>query len=213
VGRGYGPALASLRLQSAEDILREDALVAVPGDSTTGALLLRLFFRGVRTVALPCEEIAAAILSGGVDAGVLIHEELLNLERKGLRRLACLGALWQEKTGLPIPVGLNVVRRSLGPDMMEAAAAAVRGSMEMAGRERSEASKWAMGYTHQAADGIAEKYLAMFANEDTLDLADDCLQALGTLYAMAFEAGLIESVPAVEPVGRRSAGSSKESAA
>jgi 1,4-dihydroxy-6-naphthoate synthase len=203
VGRGYGPALASRTLRSAREVLRPGVLVAIPGDTTTGAMLLRLFFPGVQTVAMPCSEVAEAVLTGAVDAGVLIHEELLNLERKGLRRLACLGALWTEKTGLPIPVGLNVVRRDLGERMMLSVAAAIRESMEIAERERPDATAWAMGYTSQAAEGIGEQYLGMFANADTLDLAADCLAALRTLWSMAFEASFIEAVPPVEPIGRR----------
>jgi 1,4-dihydroxy-6-naphthoate synthase len=203
VGRGYGPALASRTLKRPEDILREDVVVAVPGDTTTGAMLLRLFFPGVQTVAMTCDEVAGALLSGEVQAGVLIHEELLNLERKGLRRLACLGAMWTDKTGLPIPVGLNVVRRDLGAKTMQEVAAAIRESMEIAERQRADASAWAMGFTNQAAEGIGEKYLAMFANEDTLDLADDCLLALRTLWAMAENAGLIDTAPALEVIGRR----------
>jgi 1,4-dihydroxy-6-naphthoate synthase len=202
VGRGYGPALATRDLRDASELLRPGIRVAIPGEHTTGALLLRLFFPGVATIVAACDEIASGLQAGEFHAGVLIHEELLNVEKKGLRRLGCLGAMWTEKTGLPIPVGLNVARRDLGPTMLERAAFALRESMEAAERDRAGATAWAMRFTNQAEAGIGERYLGMFANDDTLDLADDCIAALRLLYAMAFDAGLIPNVPAVEPVGR-----------
>jgi 1,4-dihydroxy-6-naphthoate synthase len=175
-------------------------MVAVPGDLTTGAMLLRLFFPGVRTVSMPFDTVAGAIVRGEVDAGVLIHEELLNWQAKGLRRLACLGAMWTERTGLPLTVGLNVVHRRLGPDGMRAVARLIRESMEEAPRHEAEARAWAHGYSIEAHEGIADQFVAMFANEDTLALAPECVEALRRLFAMAHAAGLISEIPSVEPV-------------
>ena len=198
VGRGYGPALAAVgsipygRLAA--------STVAIPGDLTTGALLLRLFFPGVRTRVMPFREIAPAILRGEVDAGVLIHEELMNYRDRGLERLACLGQIWTEQTGLPIPVGLNVVKRELGCELMQRIADLTLASMVEAEAHREEATRWAMQYSIQCRTGIGEEFLHMFANEDTLCLARDCRLALNELFVRAHVAGLIPRVPQLEIV-------------
>lgn len=198
VGRGYGPALATRDLASSGDL--DGALVAVPGDLTTGALLLRLFFPEARTVSLPFDQVAAAIAGGEVDAGVLIHEELLNWEHKGLRRLLCLGAEWTNRTGLPIPVGLNVVHRRHGAERIHQIAQAIRISMEEADRHPVQARRFAMGYSIEKCEGIGEKFMKMFANEDTIALGDDCLEAMNLLFRMAHERGLLPTPPRLEPI-------------
>ena len=198
VGRGYGPALVT---KSSDQLkLGAGAIVAIPGAQTTGALLLRLFFPGVRTVELPFDQIAAAVHRGDADAGVLIHEELLNWRATGLHRLACLGERWMQETGMPIPVGLNVIHRRLGDDLIARISAAIRESMIRANQDCVEARAWAMRYSRQAQAGIADEFIRMFANDDTLQLGDDCLAALRKLYAMAYERGLIPSIPPVETV-------------
>lgn len=201
VGRGYGPSLATKSLCAVSDL--DGALVAIPGELTTGALLLRLFFPGVRTVELPFDKIAQAILNGVVDAGVLIHEELLNWETKGLRELACLGATWMRDTGLPIPVGVNVAHRRLGTEGLRQAEVAVHQSMVLANMHPDDARAWAMRYSMECAEGIGEAFIGMFANDDTLEMPQDCLQALDLLYQRAFNSGLIPVRPEVAPLFAR----------
>ncbi|MCB2154086.1 hypothetical protein KQI84_04320 [bacterium] len=198
VGRGYGPAVGSVNLQTLDELA--DATVALPGNLTTGALLFRLMHPQVRTVEMPCAKVGEAIVNGHVDAGVLIHEELMNLRHRGMRRLECLGKSWEQETGLPIPVGLIAVRQSLGDDLIEHIAHAVRESVEVALQNREAAVAFAMTYTHQAADGIGEEFIEMFTNSDTVELPEDCREALRLLFAKAYTADLIPSLPAVRPV-------------
>jgi len=197
VGRGYGPALAALPEFNLAEIA-SGALVAVPGELTTGCMLLRLFHPGVKTVALPFDQIARAILNGDVAAGVLIHEELLNWRAAGLVRVECLGERWQRETGLPIPVGLNVIHRRLGTRLAEKISALVCESMHCANQHSDEASAWALKYSRQAEAGIGEHFIRMFANADTLCLGEDCRRALDILYRRALEHGLIRALPAIE---------------
>lgn len=196
VGRGYGPALATRDIEHPCDIL--GATVAVPGDLTTGALLLRLFFPDAQTVSMPFDAIAPALLRGEVAAGVLIHEELLNWEAKGLRRLLCLGQEWLRRTNLPLPVGLNVVRRDLGHAPIRRIATAIRESMAQADLHRDLATAHAMRYSIQAREGMGEKFIRMFANEDTLCLDAACRRALRVLFDWAHTAGLTPAVPRLE---------------
>lgn len=198
VGRGYGPALATKNLQPAD--LNHGVVVAIPGEMTTGALLLRLFFPNVKTVAMRFDEIAPAIIEGHADAGVLIHEELLNWSAAGLRRLVCLGKKWTEETGLPIPVGLNVVHRRLGSASIGRISAAIRQSMVEADANEREATAWAMKYSREAEPNIGSRFMKMFANTDTLRLDDECLAAMRLLFEMGYKRGLLGCVPTVETV-------------
>ncbi|HLX60408.1 MAG TPA: MqnA/MqnD/SBP family protein [Planctomycetota bacterium] len=195
VGRNYGPALATKRLEESE--IARGARVGIPGEMTTGALLLRLFYPGVKTVALRFDEIAGAILEDKIDAGVLIHEELLNWKAAGLRRVACLGEKWTAHTGLPLTVGLNVIHRRLGSDLMAELSRAIRESMLLADAHEAEALKWAMRYSREAEPEIGRTFIRMFANADTVRMGDDCLRALKTMFDMAHERGLCDAVPEI----------------
>lgn len=194
VGRGYGPALVAHEKVAS---LKPGMRVGIPGNQTTGAMLLRLFYPGMDTVELPFDEIAAAVLRKELDAGVLIHEELLNWSHAGLHRVACLGAQWKEKTGLPIPVGLVVMHRRFGDACIRQFSALVRESLIVARNCCDEARKWAMQFSREAESGIADQFISMFANEDTLRLDLDCIRALNLLYELAFERGLIQERPEV----------------
>ena len=193
VGRGYGPVIASA---SAVD-LNKDVTVAIPGELTTGALLLRLFYPNVKTVSMPFDQIAEAISLQHVDAGVLIHEELLNWQNKGLQKVQCLGKKWQDEMDLPIPVGLNIVHRRLGEDMKKVQQV-VCDSMQFAAKNEEKAKDWGRKYTIETKRGIAEKFMQMFANEDTLRLQEDCVRALHKLYEVAYAAKLIPCIPDVD---------------
>lgn len=191
VGRGYGPVLAT-REDYNQDISK--AIVAVPGKLTTGALLLRLFYPEAKVVSMPFDKIANAILTGKVDAGVLIHEELLNWKFKELKKVLCLGKKWQEETSLPIPVGLNVVHLRLGKDIF-AIQKAVKESMVYAQENSKDAQNWGLNFSIQAENNIAQKFIGMFANDDTVYLPEDCVAALNLLYQISYERKLIPTIP------------------
>ena len=195
VGRCYGPALATLRLE--ESAIGNGAVVGIPGELTTGALLLRLFYPGVKTVALRFDEVAKAILDGTIDAGVLIHEELLNWKAAGLRRIACLGYKWSRLTGLPLTVGINVIHRRLGSDLIGECSRAIRESMLLAKQNEDEAFNWAMKYSRGAAPEIGRRFVQMFANDDTVRMNEECKIGLKTMFSMAFERALIDRQPNV----------------
>ncbi|MDK2972245.1 MAG: 1,4-dihydroxy-6-naphthoate synthase [Candidatus Sumerlaeota bacterium] len=199
VGRGYGPVLGARADRADLDFAR--ARVAVPGNMTTGAALFRLLHPGAETVECSCSEVPRRILSGDVDAGVLIHEELMNWADRGLRRVACLGEEWTARTGLPIPVGLIAVHRRLGTALIDELADALRRSIHLAFARRAEATAWAKRYSRETHPGIAERFIEMFTNEDSLDLAPDCVEALRALYGEGTARGLFPRVPTLEFAG------------
>jgi len=197
VGRNYGPVLAAKNSMNLEDL--SGTTVAIPGKLTTATMLLRLFFPGVITIEMPFDQIAENIANDTVAAGVLIHEELLNWENAGIRQLVSLGGLWAEATNLPIPVGLNVAHRRLGEAKITQIATAIRDSVRHAQIRRRQAIDWALQYSI-TSQRIAEKFINMFANEDTLQLAPDCIEALRIMYSKAFDQQLIPVVPYLDPV-------------
>lgn len=198
VGRGYGPALAAREIGLRDQ--NRPVKVAIPGEQTTGALLLRLFFPNVKTVTMRFDSIAPAILDGRVDAGVLIHEELLNWRAAGLRRLVCLGQKWFDETGLPIPVGLNIVHKRLGRELIHEVSGAILASMKMADANEAAATAWAMKYSREAEPQIGGCFIKMFANRDTYALNHECVTALKLLYKKAHDRDLIARVPEIEIV-------------
>ena len=193
VGRGYGPALAAREPLASLEGLR----VAVPGSHTTGAFLLRYFHQGFTEVPMSFERIAGAIVGGEVDAGVLIHEELLRYAEKGLVRLECLGERWCRETELPLPVGVIVARRTLGP-AVERVRRALQESLEHAFAHRAEAMAFARRFgAHEAVDA---DFVDKFANLDTLSMPEDVRSGLWELYRRAHRRHLIDREPAREMV-------------
>jgi len=188
VGRGYGPALVT---KAGEGLgVLEHAEVAVPGDTTTGANLLQLFFPGVETVALSFDAIREAIAHGEVDAGILIHEELLNYPELGLERLLCLGEEWSRRTAVPLPVGLNVLHRRHEDALAADISRCVRESIEYALAHREEATAWARQFGRGPQSKVGERFIRMFANDDTVEFGRDCEQGLTELFRRLADAGL-----------------------
>ncbi len=198
VGRGYGPVLACRADHAVDDLAGRR--VAVPGTSTTGAFLLDYFFAGHTPVPMAFDEVEDAILSGRVDAGVLIHEELLNYRERPLRKICCLGARWAEHTGLPLPVGLVVARRSLGLPVIGRIENLLHDSMAWALAHRDEAMAFASRCGRGPQSRVREDFVRKFANDDTLLMPADVRLGLGTLYAKALARGFIPHLPALDVV-------------
>ena len=196
VGRGYGPVLVSKDERTLADL--RGRRVGVPGIPTTGWFLLRCLCPEAVVVEMAFDRIAEAVAAGELEAGVMIHEELLYYPRIGLRRVVDLGAEWCERHGLPLPVGLNVIRRDLGRPAMRRICDAIRRSLEYAldhsGEVLSRVSRLGRG-----ADGdCAEQFVAMFANEDSVRMPPDVRDGLRVLLCQVADLGLSPSVPDID---------------
>jgi 1,4-dihydroxy-6-naphthoate synthase len=194
VGRGWGPVLASRRYDSLRELAGKR--VAVAGRATTGATLARLYGPECELVEMPYDRIADAILAGTVDAGVMIHEELLHFPARGLRCVADLGRSWCEETSLPLPVGLNLVRRSLGLELARQIAATCQASLRWALEHPEEAYAFALRFGR----GLARRHVAMFSNADTLRAPDDVRRAMRLLFDRVAALGLGPSLGSFEIV-------------
>jgi 1,4-dihydroxy-6-naphthoate synthase len=206
VGRGYGPVLVA-RQRTDLDALA-DRRVGVPGVPTTGWFLLRWLCPAAQVVEMPFDQIAGAVVRGELDAGVMIHEELLYYPQLGLERVADLGAEWCRRHDLPLPVGLNLVRRDLGPAVMERVCATFRRSLEAGLARREEALSWASRFGRGAQGGCTRSFVEMFANDDSLSMPVDVREALALLLRQAVELGLGCRTPELDIVeGQAAVGS------
>jgi 1,4-dihydroxy-6-naphthoate synthase len=196
VGRGYGPVLVSKEPCTLAGLAGQR--VGVPGIPTTGWFLLRVLCPDAVPVEMPFDEIAAAVAAGSLVAGVMIHEELLYYPQLGLQRVADLGACWCEQNGLPLPVGLNVIRRDLGIAAMQQICAAIRRSLRHGLAHAQDALERVSRFGRGRAGKCTEKFVSMFANEDSLCMPADVRTALGVLLTQVADEGYGATVPALD---------------
>lgn len=194
VGRGYGPVLVSKDERTLDEL--RGCRVGVPGVPTTGWFLLRWLCPEAVPVEMAFDAIAGAVAAGELAAGVMIHEELLYYPKMGLRRVVDLGAEWCRRHDLPLPVGLNVIRRELRAPAMERICAAIRRSLEH-GLAHSAA---ALARVSRLGRGVecTEQFVRMFANEDSVRMPADVRTALHVLFCQVADLGLSRCVPPID---------------
>ena len=141
VGEGYGPLIVASHNIPLDEITR--CKIAVPGTMTTAYLTLKLFAPEIVTETVPFDEIIPKVLEGKYEAGLIIHEGQLTFNREGLHRILDMGKWWHDETGLPLPLGGNAIRRSLGPELIDACCTALRDSIQYALDNREEALQYA----------------------------------------------------------------------
>lgn len=189
VGEGYGPMVVSPRPFSESEVKKKR--IAVPGTLTTAYLALQLFAPGVETEVVAFDQIIPQVLEGKYEAGLIIHEGQLTYDKSGLHRIVDLGRWWQKVTGLPLPLGGNAIRRSLGPELMSAVSAALRESIQYGLDHREEALSYAMQFARDLDAQSADKFIGMYVNERTLDYGPDGREAVRRLLDMGHKAGII----------------------
>ena len=197
VGRKYGPVvLAREQLGVAQLAGRR---VAVPGAQTTAYLLLRLYAPASFTpVMMDFDRVMEAVASGETDAGVIIHEGQLTWQSTGLHHVIDLGEAWMEDTRLPIPLGLDVIRRGLGDDLAGRVASALKESIVLARTDEDAAVDYAMRFGRGLDRETCRQFVRMYVNADTVDMGDEGFRALDTLYRRAMERGLLASFPVLD---------------
>ena len=199
VGEGYGPMIVAGRAFSTDDIKR--IRIAVPGKLTTAYLALQLFAPGIETDVIPFDEIIPSVLQGKYEAGLIIHEGQLTYDKSGLHRSIDLGKWWLRMTGLPLPLGGNAIRRSLGREVISSVSSALRDSIQYALDHREEALAYAMQFARDLDPQMADKFVGMYVNERTLDYGSDGKEAIVRLLDMGYRAGIISVTPRVEFAG------------
>jgi 1,4-dihydroxy-6-naphthoate synthase len=196
VGDGYGPMIVSSRPFTEEEV--KSKRIAIPGTLTTAYLALKLFAPNIQTVTVPFDQIIPQVLAGKHEAGLIIHEGQLTYSRSGLNRVVDLGRWWQQRTGLPLPLGGNAIRRELGAELMAEVGKALRDSIQYALDHREEALTYAMQFARDLDTQSADKFVGMYVNERTLDYGEDGREAVRRLLAEGHRAGIIPHEARVE---------------
>ena len=199
VGEGYGPMVVSPRKLSLADIKK--TRIAVPGTLTTAFLTLKLFAPEVETTVVPFDKIIPAVVAGEFDAGLIIHEGQLTYGNNGLLKALDLGQWWREQTGLPLPLGGNAIRRSLGEETMRITTNALRDSIQHALDHRDEALSYAMQFARDLDPALANQFVGMYVNDRTLNYGQDGREAIRKLLEMGHDRGIIPMKANVDFVG------------
>jgi len=193
VGRNYGPIIACK-----EGELPQQKRIGIPGKHTTANLLLKLYTEGYTPIEYRFDQIPEAIRKGEIDYGLLIHEAQITFASLGLQKILDLGVLWMNDTGLPIPLGLDVIRKDLGKELALDIAAGLKQSIEVANKQRSRAVDYALQYARGLKKELTDKFVGMYVNSDTLELGEEGEKALNLLFDKSYRAGFYRKPTIVE---------------
>ena len=196
MGDGYGPMLVARQPMTREEVAGKR--IAVPGMMTSAYLALKLYEPDFIPVVVPFDQIDQAVQRGDVDAGLLIHEGQLTYKDEGLHLVADMGAWWLEKTGLPLPLGGNVIRKDMPPDVQKKVSRHLRQSIAYGLDHRKSALDHAMRYARGLDRGKADEFVGMYVNDWTLDYGDRGRQAVRLFLQRGVEAGLVKKAVTVE---------------
>jgi 1,4-dihydroxy-6-naphthoate synthase len=197
MGDRYGPMVVARQPRSIESL--KQARIAVPGTLTTAFLTLRLLLpQGFAYEVVPFDQILDAVAEGRYDAGLIIHEGQLTFQNQGLHLIVDLGVWWQERTGLPLPLGGNAVRRDLGPETMHQISRLLKESIRYALAHRDDALAYALRYARDMDRSLADRFVGMYVNDWTLDYGPRGREAVRRLLNEGHRAGVIPSSVAVE---------------
>ncbi|MDP6102755.1 MAG: ABC transporter substrate-binding protein [Dehalococcoidia bacterium] len=196
IGRNYGPMVVALTER--EGLQLKGSRIAIPGEYTTAYLLLRLYAEGFDAVPMAFDSIVSAVQKKEVDAGLLIHEGQITYGSLGLAKVLDLGEAWGQDTGLPIPLGLDMVRRDLGQSVATLMADSLRESILFAFEHEDEALEYAMQFSRGTDKETCRRFVRMYVNDDTMDMGKEGQQALETLFSKAKERGIIDDLPPID---------------
>jgi 1,4-dihydroxy-6-naphthoate synthase len=195
MGDGYGPMVVTQRPQSIDAL--KSQTIAVPGKLTSAYLALRLCLgTDFASVEVPFDEIIPAVVAGEyrgqkIDAGLIIHEGQLTYGDQNLQLVVDLGVWWKEKTGLPLPLGANGIRKSLGPEAIQQVQRLLYESIDYGLRHREPALSYALQYGRDLDAGQADKFVGMYVNDWTLDFGERGRAAVAEFLAQGHAAGVL----------------------
>jgi 1,4-dihydroxy-6-naphthoate synthase len=189
IGDGYGPMLVATKPMELEDLKGKQ--IAIPGMMTSAFLALKLIEPDFIPVVVPFDKILDAVREKSAEAGLIIHEAQLTYDRSGFHRIVDLGRWWKSKYDLPLPLGCNVLLRSLTPEVQKECCRMMRESIQYALDNHDEALSYAMQFARDMDHRMAEKFVGMYVNHYTVDCGDVIPVAAQKLLDLGFEAGLV----------------------
>jgi 1,4-dihydroxy-6-naphthoate synthase len=204
MGDGYGPLV--IRKRSTSNVQRptlgehelRGCVIAVPGKMTSAFLALQLYLREFKYVVVPFDQIFDVVKTGRADAGLIIHEGQLTYAQSGFEKIVDLGEWWKQETGLPLPLGGNVIRKDIPPDIRHDLLEIMRESIDFGLTHRTEAVQHSMPYARDMNEKLASKFIGMYVNDFTRDHGESGRAAIRKFLGDAHRAGYIDSLPAIE---------------
>jgi 1,4-dihydroxy-6-naphthoate synthase len=196
VGDGYGPLVVALHPMEPSEI--KGKKIAIPGTLTTAYLSLKIFEPDFEAVIVPFDKILETVQTGGADAGLIIHEAQLTYNKVGFHRVLDMGKWWKEKFDLPLPLGGNVLLRSLPDDVKTECCHMMRDSIQYALDNHAEALEYALQFARDMDPRLAEKFVGMYVNHYTLDAGELIPKAVRKLLDLGHEVGLIPNRVEIE---------------
>jgi len=196
VGDGYGPMVVATKPFAPEEL--KGKRIAIPGKLTTAYLTLRLMEPDFEAVVVPFDRILDAVQDQAADAGLVIHEAQLTYGKTGFHNIVDLGRWWKNTYDLPLPLGANVLRRDLSPEISRESCRLMRESIQYALDHREEALNYALQFARDMDPSLAEKFVGMYVNHYTVDCGELVPKAAQKLLDMGFDAGLIPNRVALE---------------
>lgn len=198
-GDEYGPMIVAKKALTPEEL--RETVIAVPGLMTSAFLALNLYFadtfgEGVKPKfeVVPFDEIIPAIQDGRYEAGLIIHEGQLTYEKEGMTLIADMGIWWKGKTGLPLPLGVNVVRKDLGEDVVKDVSRCMRESISAGLNNRPKALAYALQFARGMDVETSDEFVGMYVNGRTLDMGDDGIKSIRLFLQKGVEAGIVPPV-------------------
>ncbi|MGC8560702.1 MAG: MqnA/MqnD/SBP family protein [Phycisphaerae bacterium] len=200
MGEDYGPMVVAKRRMDVEELKK--VRIAIPGKLTTAFLTLQLLLgKDLDTVVVPFDQILDYVQRRNADAGLIIHEGQLTYQNNGLVCCVDLGAWWLKKTGLPLPLGVNVIRRDLGDEVMREVTAILKASIAYSLEHRDAAIRHALQYARDMNTQLADRFVGMYVNHWTLDFGPRGREAVRAILDAGSHAGLVPACETVEFVG------------
>lgn len=199
IGDGYGPIVVAREPFPTAEL--KNKRIAVPGTLTSAYLALRLHTPEFDYAVVPFDEIIEEVVKGNFDAGLLIHEGQLTYHEEGLDKIVDLGAWWKKETGLPLPMGGNVIKRDLGPELQKEVSNWLHRSIQYSMEHRQDALNYSMQFAREMPVETADRFVAMWVNQSTLGYTDRDRQAVQLLLDEGFRQGIIPKKVQVEFVG------------
>ncbi|MDO9289001.1 MAG: 1,4-dihydroxy-6-naphthoate synthase [Thermodesulfovibrionales bacterium] len=192
LGRGCGPLVVSKRNYSMKDL--KGKRIAIPGELTTAYLLLQLYGLGLKKniKVMPFNMVMDAVKKGDVDAGLIIHESRFTYKSYGLKKVIDLGEWWEKETGLPIPLGCIIAKRSMGKDLIHKIDGLIKKSILYAMNNKDEPKKYIKEHSQELEDSVIEQHINLYVNDYSIDIGEDGIKAVQALFDMADERGIIK---------------------
>lgn len=199
MGEGYGPVIISRKYTTLDEL--KGKVVGTPGPLTTATLLFNIFTEGIRNVDLPFDKIMGEVDKGTIDAGLLIHEGQITYEALGYRKILDFGEVWHhEAGGLPLPLGLDLVRKDLGSDLAHRLSIGLRDSIAYGYGHQVESIPYALQWGRGIDRKLGEKFVKMYVSQLTIDMGDSGRKALDLLFKLGLKKNLVPKVSSFDLV-------------